>query len=78
MMAVQAAVCAPLVSGEPVAAPGPTQADGLRIAWPARHRALQDAVRRSGGAVLAVTEEESAVRARRSPARALMSRRLRR
>jgi threonine synthase len=58
LMAVQAAACAPLVAGGPVDTPGPTQADGIRIGSPPRARRMQDALRRSGGGALAVSEAE--------------------
>ncbi len=62
LTAVQAAACAPLAShggaAEAEAAAGATIADGIRIARPPRLRRIREAVRRSGGSVLAVDEEE--------------------
>jgi len=65
MMAVQAAVCAPLMSPEGAsaaarAAPPATMADGIRIAAPPRARRILESVRLSGGGVSAVSETEIA------------------
>lgn len=63
MMGVQAAACAPLVAATTVPAdatlpPAPTIADGIRIPVPPRARRARQAVERSGGAFIAVTDEE--------------------
>jgi threonine synthase len=62
MMGIQATACAPLVAGPPGEPPpdatAATLADGIRIASPPRERRAREAVERSGGAFLAVTEEE--------------------
>jgi len=64
LMGVQAAACAPLAAPPEGAsaplAPGMTIADGIRIASPPRARRVRDAVARSGGAFLTVTEQEIA------------------
>jgi len=64
LVAVQAAACAPIVEAwqkgweRPVAVePQPTVAGGISIADPPRGAALLDALRRSDGAAVAVTEE---------------------
>ncbi len=65
LFGVQAAACAPLARawehGDTDAAPvpeGETVAEGVRIAAPVRGTAVLDAVRQSGGAILAVAEED--------------------
>ncbi len=62
LMGVQAAACSPLVESgdEPGAEPGKevTVADGLRVGSPPRARRIREAVRRSGGAMLSVSEEQ--------------------
>lgn len=72
LFGVQAAACAPLAAawerGEEDAVPvaeGETVAEGVRIAAPVRGRAVLEAVRASGGAILTVTDEEALVAQRR-------------
>lgn len=69
---VQAAACAPLAAaweqGATEAIPvaeGETVAEGVRIAAPVRGRAALTAVRHSGGAILAIADEETLVAQRR-------------
>lgn len=66
LFGVQAAACAPLAAAWEAGAADPlpvpeeeTVAEGVRIAAPVRGRAILDAVRRSGGALLAVADEET-------------------
>ncbi len=65
LFGVQAAACAPLAAAwkagaaDPLPVPeGETVAEGVRIAAPVRGRAILEIVRKSGGAFLAVTDEE--------------------
>ncbi|HEY3174315.1 MAG TPA: pyridoxal-phosphate dependent enzyme [Candidatus Polarisedimenticolia bacterium] len=65
MMGIQAAACAPLAAPSPPGEADPrpaaaTLADGIRIPAPPRARRAREAVERSGGAFMAVTEEEIA------------------
>ena len=67
LMGVQAAACAPLAGALPPREDAPvpvtagmTIADGIRIASPPRARRIREAVARSGGGFLMVTEEEIA------------------
>ena len=65
MMGVQAAACAPLASMTAdginnTLSPASTIADGIRIPAPPRARRARQAVERSGGAFIAVSEEEIA------------------
>jgi len=68
LMGVQAAACAPLAGPPGGAVPGAlvpgvagmTIADGIRIASPPRARRVKEAVARSGGAFIMVTEDEIA------------------
>ncbi len=63
LMGVQAAACAPLAGPPGGAVPGVegmTIADGIRIASPPRARRVKEAVARSSGAFLMVTEDEIA------------------
>ncbi len=66
LFGVQAAACAPLAAAweagvaDPLPVPeGETVAEGVRIAAPVRGRAILEAVRTSGGAVLAVSDAEA-------------------
>ena len=66
LFGVQAAACAPLAAAweagvaDPLPVPeGETVAEGVRIAAPVRGRAILEAIRRSGGAVLAVSDAEA-------------------
>lgn len=66
LFGVQAAACAPLAAAwevgtaDPLPIPeGETVAEGVRIAAPVRGRAILEAVRRSGGALLAIADEET-------------------
>lgn len=66
LFGVQAAACPPLAAAweagatAPLVVPeGETIAEGVRIAAPVRGRAILEAVRKSGGALLAVTDEEA-------------------
>jgi len=66
LFGVQAAACAPLAAAwesgaaDPLPVPeGKTVAEGVRIAAPVRGRAILEAVRASGGAVLAVSDAET-------------------
>ncbi len=66
LFGVQAAACAPLTAAweagaaDPPPVPeGETVAEGVRIAVPVRGRAILEAVRKSGGALLAVTDAET-------------------
>ncbi len=66
LFGVQAAACAPLAAAweagaaDPLSVPeGETVAEGLRIAAPVRGRAILEAIRASGGALLALTDEET-------------------
>ncbi len=65
LLAVQAAACAPILHAfrdgrdtvEPVV-PGPTSATGIAIGQPARGAQILAAVRKTGGTVLDVTEQQ--------------------
>ncbi len=66
LFGVQAAACAPLAAAweegaaEPLPIPeGETVAEGVRIARPVRGRAILEAVRASGGAIIAIPDEET-------------------
>ncbi len=66
LFGVQAAACAPLAAAweagaaDPLSVPeGETVAEGVRIAAPVRGRAILEAIRASGGALLALTDEET-------------------
>jgi len=66
LFGVQAAACAPLAmaweegAAEPLpVGEGDTVAEGVRIARPVRGRAILEAVRASGGAIIAVPDEET-------------------
>lgn len=66
LFGVQAAACAPLAAAWEAGSPDPmpvsegeTVAEGVRIAAPVRGRAILEAVRRSGGAVIAVPDAET-------------------
>lgn len=68
LFGVQAAACAPLAAAweEGQADPMPVQegetiAEGVRIAAPVRGRAILEAVRKGGGALIAVPDEETLV-----------------
>ncbi len=65
LVAVQAAACAPLaeawkrdLADVPPVVPGPSAAGGIAIARPLRGRQILEAIRRSRGEVLSVSEEE--------------------
>jgi threonine synthase len=65
LYAVQARACAPLfeafqlgLEDAPPVAPGVTAAEGIRIARPVRGRQVLRAIRETGGAVIAVEEQE--------------------
>jgi threonine synthase len=61
LIAVQAGRCAPLYRafhGLPAAAPEETVAEGIAIAQPVRGPQILNAVRKSGGTFLAVSEDE--------------------
>jgi threonine synthase len=67
LVGVQAAACAPLAeavaagSADPaVITPGPTRADGIAIARPARGTQILAAVRDTGGTIVTVDEEQTA------------------
>jgi threonine synthase len=61
LIGIQAEPCAPLAAawnGRPAAAPGPTIAEGIRIAAPDRAGAILEACRQSDGDLLTVSETE--------------------
>ena len=63
LVAVQAGNCAPLYRafhGLPEVAPSSTYAEGIAIPKPVRMPQILDAVRESGGTILAVSEDEIA------------------
>ncbi|MGQ9522277.1 MAG: threonine synthase [Anaerolineae bacterium] len=66
LFGAQAAACAPLAAAWEAGSPDPlsvaegeTVAEGVRIAVPVRGRAILEAVRASGGAIVAVPDEET-------------------